>query len=232
MICHTDNIDEALPGREMRRTALDAAFWLEQRKRMARRVHGFVASTKMNRPLHWRSVEEADLLRLLEVDARVDAIETCPERIEFVLDGAPRAHVAAIQARSGRRIVMLDALRHGERGSPARARLTAALTALYREAGIAYHAVARAAVRAEPRFSNALHVLAYRGYEPAGGEELRIIEALTRAGELSLAALERSVPGATTRAAACVMAMRSQLLLKLATASTPDAIGVSLWRLI
>jgi hypothetical protein len=231
MSSHREIRNRAIPRVAGRRAKLDGEFWAEQRQRMARRVHGFVASTKMSGPLHWRSLEEADLLRLLEVDARIDAIETLPEQVQFMLDGAPRSHVPAIRVRSGDRIAVLDALRLGEEKSPTRTRLTQILTTIYRAAGIVYRAVPRRAVRAEPRFANAVHVLEHRGYEATGPETFGIIEALSRTKTLTIAQLEQAVPSPGTRAAACTMAMRNTLLLDLATAATPDLIGVQLWRL-
>lgn len=222
--------EEGLPKKiHAKFSEVDPEFWENLRKRNARRTHGVVSSFKVDKALMYRTREERDLLRLLEVDANVETIDVYPEKVAFVVAGSTREHVPAFRIRKGNQTAVIDAMKAGEENSRARQRLNAVIKRLYEERGIVYHAVSRREVRKEPRRTNALHVLSHIGDETPPGDQLLVTEALSRRSPLTVAELEKMVDRPYLRSTIFNMALKRHLVLDLDARST-DLIRVSLRR--
>lgn len=217
----------ALPPRVHAQAApIDAEFWRDMTKRMARKVHGFVGCP-IARALTWRIEEERDLFTILAADTSIDALEVFPEKLDLSIDGERREWVPAVRVRRGRQVAILDAMRGGEEGSSGRQRLNAALAEIYRSRRIGYKAFKRGDVLAKPRFQHALYVLDHRGTEPSSEDEFLVTQVLSKRPWMSIADLAREVAKPFVRHTAFDMGMRRKLQLDL-NVPTPDEIRVAL----
>ena len=192
---------------------------------LSRRVHGIFASRKNQASLPWRTREEHDLFRLLEVDPSVLGYEAMPERITFLDDGHQRHHVPAARVITRRGEAVVDAFR--DCAADGRRRLIAALEAAYADRGVPYRAYSGKELRVQPRMANARHILAHRCLEVAPATELAITAVVSAQEGLTLAELADELPYAD--GFACVMAVDGTLVLDL-SADEPKAMRVSLAR--
>ncbi len=195
-------------------------------RQLARRTHGVFASVKNDRSVPWRSREERDLMRLLEVDAEVVGYEPWPERVDYVADGKPRHHFPALKVITERATIMMDVFRNDGARAEHFTQLADMMGDTYARRGIHYAALTPREIRMEPRFSNALHVLDHRTLTPGPGDELRIVEALTKRGGTATMGDLRAMLGDAAETV-FPMTLRRSLRLDL-SASEPAHIGVSL----
>lgn len=206
---------------------LDSIDWEIISRQLAKRTNGVFASVKNDRSVPWRNRDERDLMRLLEVSPEVIRYESWPERVDYVADGKTRRHVPALKATTERgTTLVMDVFRDSGEHAARLAELAEVMGDTYARRGIRYVAMTPREVRLEPRFSNTLHVLDRRTLRPAPGDELRVVEALTRRhGSATMGELREMLGDAAETA--FPMAVRRLLRLDL-SAPEPSLIGVSL----
>lgn len=188
---------------------------------LARRVHGVFASVKNGMSIPWMTVEQRDLMVLLEVDASVVSYEPSPERVSLILDGRPQDHVPDFRLKTRRGVVVIDAFRASSMQS--RERLVQALADLYADRGVAYRGLSAADIRLEPRFRNATWVRAHGARQPSMADELHLVGWLSTYGARTFDRLRVELPAFEAVASACSMALRNELALDL-SAKEPDGI--------
>ena len=182
---------------------------------LAHRVHGLFASRKQRLSLGWRTYDEYDLHILLEVDPAILTVVAMPEKVTFLLDGERRTHVPSVRVTTRRGEAVLDA------ASP-ESRVSKAIAAVYGARGTAYRAIDRRTLRTLPRHANAKRVVAYRGYEAAADDMLRITAALSRPDGRTLRELEALGAVREPVATACAMALDGGVALDLSAAAMLD----------
>ncbi|SDE32611.1 hypothetical protein [Belnapia rosea] len=180
----------------------------------AKRTNGVIASLKNGTPMRWRRLAERDLMLLLEVDADVVGYHSLPERVEYVLDGKPRRHVPAVGVHTDHGPLVMDVFPDTGEHAPWYRVLAEVVRAIYARRGVRYAVLTPAEVRLEPRFGNALHVLDHRALRPGQGDQLRVVEALTRRGGSATVAELRGMLGDGAEAV-FPMALRRALSLDL-----------------
>lgn len=200
--------------------------WALLARLQAKRTHGVFASHKNDRPMPWRNRHERDLMRLLEVDGHVESYVSLPERVNFTVDGVHRHHFPSVRALTERGTIMLDVMRDDDDMAETRAQLADIIGDIYASRRIRYAALSPRQVRVEPRFSNVLHVLSFRGRRFEQGDELRLVEALSRRGGTAAIADLHAVLGEAAYAA-FPMVIRRSLNVDL-SALEPNALRVSL----
>lgn len=205
---------------------LDDVDWEIISRQLAKRTNGVFASVKNDRSVPWRTREERDLMRLLEVSPEVIGYESWPERVDYIADSKRRRHVPAVRATTERGTVVMDVFRDDGPHAVCLAEIAEVMGDTYARRGVRYVALTPREVRLEPRFGNALHVLDRRTMRPAPGDELRVVEALTRRGGSATVADLRGLLGDAAEAV-FPMAMRRSVRLDL-SAAEPSLIGVSL----
>ena len=193
---------------------------------LAKRVHGIFASRKNQKSLPWRTSEEHDLFRLLEVDSSVLSFTAMPERVTYQQEGKTRSHVPAARVITKRGPVVLDAF--PAYAMERRTQLIRLLTGVYADRGIPYRALNSKSLRLRPRMDNAKHVLAHRCIAVPPGVDLAIQSMLSGHTSLTIGELADELdhmPG--IEGAVCAMALDGDLVLNL-SALSPNEMRVSL----
>lgn len=193
---------------------------------LAKRVHGVFASRKNHRSLPWRTHEEQDLFRLLEVDSSVHGFQAMPERVTYEQNGQHRSHVPAARAFTKHGSVVLDAF--PDHAMDRRTKLIRLLTDVYADRGIPYRALSSKSLRLLPRMDNAKHVLAHRCLHVPAGVDLAIQSTLTGRDSLTIGEIAQELGHiADIAGVVCAMAIDGDLVLNL-SALAPSEMRVSL----